>query len=46
MLRTISKENAEAFAIKLPPELSGLFQSNYDRVLADDSLSDLDVIRA
>lgn len=39
-----SKKKNEAFTIELPSELSGLFPKNYDRVLADDSLSDLDVI--
>lgn len=39
-----SEKKIEAFTIELPDELSGLFQRDYDRVLADDSLTDLDVV--
>jgi hypothetical protein len=42
----LSKMNSasDALPVDLPPEFSGLFHRHVDRVLADDSLSDLDVI--
>jgi len=43
-LKTDSKKQTKLPRIELPEEASGLFHKNYDRILADDSLSDKDVI--
>lgn len=43
-MKTHRENKREALDVEFPEELSGLFPRNYDRVLADDSLSDLDVI--
>ena len=43
-MKTISKKKIESPRIELPEEATGLFHKNYDRTLADDSLSDKDVI--
>lgn len=42
----MSKMNSASKAVRvdLPPEFSGLFHRHLDRVLVDDSLSDLDII--
>jgi hypothetical protein len=40
----VSKTKTEFPPIILPDEATGLFHRNYDRILADDSLSDKDVI--
>lgn len=38
------EQKSEPFKITYPSEISGLFHKHYDRLLADDSLSDKDVI--
>ncbi len=43
-MKTDSKKQPELPKIELPEEATGLFHKNYDRILADDSLSDKDVI--
>jgi hypothetical protein len=43
-LTTDSKKQGKLPRIELPEEATGLFHRNYDRTLADDSLSDKDVI--
>jgi hypothetical protein len=43
-LKTDSKKLTKLPRIELPEEATGLFHRNYDRILADDSLSDKDVM--
>jgi hypothetical protein len=44
LLKMDSKKKTETPKIDLPEEASGLFLKNHDRILADSSLSDKDVI--
>lgn len=39
-----TKSRAKVLTVELPEELSGLFHRHYDKILVDDSLSDLDVV--